>query len=870
MIAAIPTEKFRKDYCPTDFAIARVDLAFELGQDSTLVRSRLEIQRRVAGTSVDLELDGEDLELVSLCLDGETLAEDRYSYSEEVLRIAAVPDTCVLETVVRLRPQDNTQLSGLYSSGNMFCTQCEAEGFRRITFFLDRPDVMSTFSVRIEGDRTAFPVLLSNGNCVESGALEDGRHFTVWEDPFPKPSYLFALVAGDLGSISSSFTTSGGRDVALHVYTEHQNVDQLDFAMESLKRSMTWDEQVFGLEYDLDIFNIVAVGDFNMGAMENKSLNVFNTAYVLARPDTATDTDYEGILSVIGHEYFHNWTGNRVTCRDWFQLTLKEGLTVFRDQQFSADMGSAAIKRIEDVRGLRAVQFREDSGPMAHPIRPESYIAMDNFYTSTVYSKGAEVIRMLHTLVGVDGFRKGMDLYFQRHDGQAVSCDDFRAAIADANGIELELFENWYLQAGTPVVEAFGTWDPGSSRYSLTLKQSCPATPGQDEKLPFHIPVAAGLLGQDGTELAPTRILELKSAEQQFHFEGIREEPVPSLLRGFSAPVRLELEQSDADLALLMAHDTDSFNRWDAGQRLGTRAILAMVAELQAGNTPAVPTHLIASFQSVLEDVALDPSLKAYALRLPDISTLSAEMDVIDPDALHEARRICLKGLAAAHRDALESLYKGLEDLGTYSFDLRSVGRRRLRNLCLGMLTSIEDPESLALAATQLETADNMTEWLAPLACLVAHDAERRPQVLQDFYERWQDVPLVVDKWLSVQAMAEHDTALDEVKRLLHHPAFDLKNPNKVRSLVRTFAGNQLKFHAADGSGYAFLAEQIQKLDGLNPQVAARIAGAFSQWRRFDPQRQALMRNALESIAAQPDLSKDTTEIVSRCLQASG
>ncbi|MDA0666272.1 MAG: aminopeptidase N [Planctomycetota bacterium] len=867
MKTASPVEKFRKDYCPTDFEISAVTLDFKLGKDSTLVTSRLEIKRRESGGREPLVLDGEDLELLSLKLDGEVLDASQYSYEGDQLRLAVVPDSFTLQSEVRLRPQNNTQLSGLYSSGKMFCTQCEAEGFRRITFFLDRPDVMSAFKVRIEGSQEDFPILLSNGNCIASGEVDNGMHYTVWEDPFVKPSYLFALVAGDLGSISDTFTTQSGREVALHVYTEHENVKQLDFAMESLKKSMTWDQEVFGLEYDLDIFNIVAVGDFNMGAMENKSLNVFNTAYVLAQPETATDGDYEGIERVIGHEYFHNWTGNRVTCRDWFQLTLKEGLTVFRDQQFSADMGSAAVKRIEDVQGLRAIQFREDSGPMAHPIRPESYIAMDNFYTSTVYSKGAEIIRMMHTLVGVEGFRKGMDLYFERHDGQAVSCDDFRAAMADANQIDLTQFENWYLQAGTPVVEASGSFSQANARYTLTLRQSCPSTPGQAVKQPFHIPVSVGLLSQDGKELAATQVLDLKQAQQEFHFDNIEEAPIPSILRGFSAPVRLVMDQSDEELAILLAHDRDSFNRWDAGQRLGTRVLLHMVAEIQAGNTPEVPQHLIDALQSVLTDLELDPALKAYALRLPDSSTLGAELEVIDPDALYQARKHCVQGIALALRESFESLYRSLEDHGPYSFDLRSVGRRQLRNLCLGYLSSLEDQAGLDLAASQFEAANNMTERMAAFVCQVNHDATRREASLQTFLDRYRQEALVVDKWFAVQASSSHPDTLQHVKALLNHEAFDIKNPNKVRSLVRTFAGNQLRFHGANGEGYRFIADMVIQLDALNPQMAARIAGAFSQWRRFDDARQALMKTEMERIAASEALSKDTGEIIARSLQ---
>ena len=863
-----PVEKFRSDYCPPDFSIDHVELDFQLSADSTQVQARLQMQRTAPGSATALQLDGEDLVLQHVAINGKQLAAADYVVNKEGMSIAQVPDSFLLETTVQIRPQDNTQLSGLYSSGSMFCTQCEAEGFRRITFFPDRPDVMTTFTVRIEADKEAFPVLLSNGNLVDSGPADNNRHFAVWQDPFKKPSYLFALVAGDLGSISDSFTTASGREVALHIYSEHRNNDQLDYAMASLKKSMIWDEQVFGLEYDLDIFNIVAVGDFNMGAMENKSLNIFNTAYVLARPDTATDGDYEGIQGVIGHEYFHNWTGNRVTCKDWFQLTLKEGLTVFRDQQFSADMGSAAVKRIEDVKILRAVQFREDSGPMAHPIRPDSYIAMDNFYTSTVYNKGAEIIRMVHTLLGADGFRKGMDLYFERHDGQAVSCDDFRAAMADANQYDLQQFERWYLQAGTPSVQANGIWDPEACTYRLTLTQNCAATPGQDQKLPFHIPVATGLLDRNGDEIAATRVLELKEQSQTFVFEDIHTAPVPSILRGFSAPVRVEIEQSDEDLALLFAFDSDSFNRWEAGQRFATGVILKLVAEIQAGNTPQVPVNLVHAFRTVFHDADLDSSLKSYALRLPDETTLGSEMNVIDPDALHQARELCVHAIASALRTEFESLYSELKDPGEYRPEAGPIGRRRMRNLCLGYLCSLKEESTTQLVEAQYQNATNMTDKMAAVACMSAHEGEARQRVLDHFYDSFKEEALVVDKWLAVQSASPNKNALEEVIGLLEHEGFDYKNPNKVRSLIRTFTGNQLHFHRADGSGYRFIADQIIKLDALNPQVAARIAGAYAQWQRFDENRQQLMVGQLVRISQVNGLSKDTSEIVARSLKA--
>jgi aminopeptidase N len=861
-------ERFRRDYRQPDFLVEEVDLSFQLEPTATLVRASLRMRRGEDAHGAFLRLNGEDLELLEVRLDGEVMAPEAYTHDEDGLDLGAVPDAFTLETTVRIDPEGNTQLSGLYRSNGVYCTQCEAEGFRRITFYPDRPDVMAPFRVRIEADRAACPVLLGNGNRVETGELGDGRHYAVWEDPFPKPSYLFALVAGDLGGIQDTFTTMEGREVGLAIWSEHRNADQLGHAMEALKQSMAWDEERFGLAYDLDVYNIVAVEDFNMGAMENKGLNVFNTVYVLAAPETATDHDFQGVTGVIGHEYFHNWTGNRVTCRDWFQLTLKEGLTVYRDQLFSADMGSAAIKRIEDVRILRAAQFREDAGPMAHPIRPESYVAMDNFYTVTVYNKGAEVIRMFATLLGDEGFRRGMDLYFERHDGQAVSCDDFRAAMADANGRELDQFERWYGQAGTPVVHASGDWDAAAGSYTLSLSQECPPTPGQPTKEPFHLPVATGLLARDGRELVPTRVLELTEASQDFVFEDLPEEPVPSLLRGFSAPVKLIAEQDDADLALLLAHDPDDFNRWEAGQRLAMRALLAGVSAVQEGGAPALPDHLVAALRRVLDDRTIDPALVAASLALPDEGTIGGELAVVDPEAIHAARHGMLTALAEALRTPLEQAYQDFNVDGPYRPAREDIARRSLRNLCLGYLSVSGSEEGLTRAAAQYRVADNMTDRMAALRCLAAHPGAAREEALTDFLARYREHALVVDKWLAVQAASSASDTLERVQGLLEHEAFSRRNPNKVRSLVRTFGGNQLAFHRADGAGYALLAKEIRIIDELNPQVASRLAGSFTTWRRFDADRQDLMRRQLESLAAHEDLSKDTREIVERSLGA--
>jgi len=779
-----------------------------------------------------------------------------------------------LQTRVLIRPESNFELSGFYKSGSAYCSQCEAEGFRRITYYLDRPDVMARFKVRIEAEKSKLPLLLSNGNKMATGELDGGRHFAEWEDPFPKPSYLFAVVAGDLGSIVDSYKTMSGRDVRLEIFSEHENVDKLEHAMTSLKKSMRWDEEVYGLEYDLDVYNIVAVNDFNMGAMENKGLNVFNTAFVLAKPETATDTDYERIEGVIAHEYFHNWSGNRVTCQDWFQLTLKEGLTVFRDQQFSADMGSAAVKRIEDVRVLRARQFAEDSGPRAHAIRPESYMKMDNFYTSTVYEKGAEVIRMYHTLLGAAGFRKGMDLYFARHDGSAVTCDDFRAAMADANGKDFSQFERWYLQAGTPVVTAKGAYDAAQKHYSLTLSQHTAGTVGQPSKLPFHIPVRVGLLGKDGRELVPSTVLELKEASQTFEFENVEGgTPVASLLRGFSAPVRLKVEQSDEDLAFLMAHDTDSFNRWEASQKLASQAILAATEALAGGGTPAplAPTTVDA-FRAVLkaglDDTGVDRSLLAYALSLPDELTLLGEMDVMRPVALHEGREHVKKSLAAALKPEFMDVYQALDKDVPYLVTPQEIGRRRMKNVCLSYLCTEKDAGAVALAASAFQRATCMTDSIAALACLSSLPGPEKDEALEIFYTNAKGDPLVLNKWFSIQALADLPDTIDRVHALTRHPDFSMKNPNRFRALIGAFANSNLaRFHAEDGRGYVLVADMVLAVDKLNPQVAARLAGAFSLWRKFENTRRNMMKAQLDRLMAVGDgLSRDTFEIVSQSL----
>jgi aminopeptidase N len=881
-----PQTVHRRDYRPADYTIDRVDLDFDLGEEATIVAARLEVRRRAGsfGEAPPLILAGEALETLEVKLDGELLGEPRCHVADSELSIERPPERFVLETRVRIRPQDNTSLSGLYRTSGNFCTQCEAMGFRRITWFLDRPDVMARYSTTITADRQSCPVMLSNGNRVDEAVLPDGRHRVRWEDPYPKPSYLFALVAGNLLCHRGSFTTQSGRVVALEIWVEPQNIDRCEHALQSLQRAMRWDERVYGLEYDLDVYMIVAVNDFNMGAMENKGLNVFNSKFVLARPETATDEDYEAIERVIGHEYFHNWTGNRVTCRDWFQLTLKEGLTVFRDQQFGADMTSAAVVRIDDVKLLRTGQFAEDAGPMAHPIRPESYISMDNFYTSTVYNKGAEVIRMYDTLLGADGFRRGMDLYFERHDGEAVTCDDFRSAMADANGRDLEQFGRWYAQAGTPLIEGDDAFDPAAGRYTLTLRQSYPATgyevvDGADHR-PLHVPVVIGLLGRDGHELplrlegetrpakATSRVLELTEPEQRFEFVGLSERPVPSLLRGFSAPVRLRMQRSAEDLGFLMAHDTDPFNRWDAGQELATRLLLTSAAQIGAGSPPpALDPLYSAAFGRVLADDRLDGSLRALALTLPAEKVLGQEMEVVEPDALFAAREQMRSALAIEHADALLALYRTAADGRTYANSKADIDLRRLKNCALAYLVAGGGEEAISLAIAQFHSADNMSDAQAALGVLVDTHSDEAREALEAFYERWHSDPLVLDKWFAIQATSRREDAVERVIELSGHPDFSLRNPNRVRSLVAMFcSGNQVRFNRIDGAGYRFLADVVKQLDPRNPQLAARMASMFNAWRRFDPRRQTLMRNELEGIRALSGLSKDVYEIVTRAL----
>ncbi|MEJ2608509.1 MAG: aminopeptidase N [Candidatus Thiodiazotropha sp.] len=868
---------YLKDYLPPEYLVDRVVLEFDLQNERTRVNSRLHIRKNpdCSQPNPSLVLDGEKIQLLSLAMDGRPLSKEEYQLSEHSLTIPNTAKQFILTSEVELRPRENTALEGLYQSGTMYCTQCEAEGFRRITYFLDRPDVMAEFVTTIIADKRAYPVLLSNGNCVEQRDLEDGRHLVRWEDPFPKPCYLFALVAGDLRFLQDSYTTSSGRVVDLKIYVEPENIDKCDHAMASLKHAMTWDEEHYGREYDLDIFMIVAVNDFNMGAMENKGLNIFNSKYVLARPDTATDGDFQGIEGVIAHEYFHNWTGNRITCRDWFQLSLKEGLTVFRDQEFSADMGSRGVKRIEDVRLLRSHQFAEDAGPMAHPVRPESYIEINNFYTVTVYEKGAEVVRMQANLLGAETYRKATDLYFQRHDGQAVTTDDFIRCMEDASERNLDQFRLWYSQSGTPKVQVESDYDDEQGVYELSFTQQTPATPGQEKKLPLHIPIAMALLDSEGGELelrqqpdqqsaVTSQVLELNEAQQSFRFYGLPEKPVPSLLRGFSAPIILEYDYSDEELMFLMAREQDDFNRWDAAHTLAQKTLLRLVLAYQKGQPLVLAEGFIEAFQKVLMDQLADKALLSELLTLPSEATIADQMEVVDVEAIHHIRQWLRLALAKQLRGELIQIYHE-NCTEQYAITSDSIARRRLKNLSLSYLMVLGEEEIDRLCMNQFERANNMTDVMAALTCLTHRDIQQRQIALSAFESKWKNDPLVMDKWFSVQAISQLPGTLSHIKKLMDHPAFSLRNPNKVRSLVGVFcSANSVSFHAADGSGYAFLADQVIALDSLNPQIAARLLRMMSRWRRYDEPRQLKMQSEFERVLAQPDLSRDVFEIASK------
>ena len=887
------------DYTPPAFLISTVALDVDVRESAVTVRATLRLERNPAHPSADapLTLDGGALELLSVAIDGRTLAADEYRADATHLAISRVPSAFTLETTVRFDPWKNTKLEGLYATKDGLVTQCEAEGFRRITYFIDRPDVMARYTVTICADQARFPQLLANGNLVEQGKGEPAgwfmqpppqpsgaRHWARWEDPFPKPCYLFAMVAAKLDVLEDHFATRSGKRALLQIYVEPGKLDQAGFAMQALKKCMRWDEEVFGLELDLERFMIVAVSDFNAGAMENKGLNIFNTKYILARADTATDWDYLGVDRVVAHEYFHNWTGNRVTCRDWFQLSLKEGLTVYRDQEYGADEYSRGVARIQEVRNLRERQFPEDAGPMAHAVRPDSYVEVNNFYTATVYEKGAEVVRMYATILGKEGFRRGMDLYFQRHDGQAVTCDDFRAAMADANKADFAQFARWYSQAGTPVVEVRGRHDAARRTYTLTLAQSCPPTPGQPQKEPFVIPFAVGLLDAAGRDLAlevssgpvfghrreagsHTAVLALTQREQEFVFANVAEAPVPSLLRGFSAPVHVRHEYGDTELTQLMAHDSDPFARWEAGQLLMTRVLLTGAVRIAGAYEMEVPAAVLEAVGAVLAEASRDPAFAAECLQLPAETSLAECMEVADPDAIAQARRRFMQEVARKYRTRLEGAFRHFSTSGPYSPDAASSGRRAMRNTALAYVCSLDDDTSRALAFLEFRRAENMTDAMAALACLANSAGAERGRALQMFYDKWKDEALVVDKWFKVQATSWLPGTLERVQDLSRHAAFDLRNPNRARALLHSFAlENPLHFHAADGSGYRWVAEQVATLDRLNPQVASRLARAFDRWKKYDASRQVHARAALEALRDTDGLSPNVAEVIDRAL----
>jgi aminopeptidase N len=852
--SAPPTAVRREDYRPPDWLVPSIELEFDLGAERTRVRARLNACRNGAHGR-PLRLDSQGLSLVELRVDGEPA---EYDLEGEVLTVALRGDRAAIETLVEIDPRSNTQLMGLYESGGILCTQCEAEGFRRITPFPDRPDVLSRYRVRMIADKAAYPVLLSNGNRVGAGDLEGGRHWAEWDDPFPKPCYLFALVAGDLAANRDSFTTLTGRKVELGIWVREDDLPKTKHAMESLKASMKWDEEVYGREYDLAVFNIVAVSDFNFGAMENKGLNIFNSRYILADPETATDADFDAVAGVVAHEYFHNWSGNRVTCRDWFQLSLKEGFTVFRDQMFSADMGSAAVKRIEDVKMLRAAQFPEDGGPLAHPVRPDSYMEIANFYTATVYNKGAELIRMLHTLLGPDRFRAGCDLYFDRHDGQAVTCEDFVRAMEDSSGEDLSQFRLWYEQAGTPRIRATLSQDGETAR--LRLEQEVPPTPGQPVKKPMPIPLRVALFDRDGGEKVAERLVLLDKPQDEAVFGTGGRGVVLSINRGFSAPVIVDTERPAADLAFLSANDDDPFARYEAMQQLMLDTLLAAIATGRADHEPVVD-----AVRRTLEDETLDPAFAADAVLPPSEAFIGDQMAVVDPDSIRAARDSLRAELGRALEPQWRAAYASTA-ANRYEYSPAAKGARRLRTVALNYLMAAGLEDAPALARRQFDEADNMTDRQGALGALASSDSPERHGALAAFYECYRGDSLVLDKWFTVQALSTRDDTLAAVEALARHPDFSLSNPNRMRSLVSAFAANQRAFHDSSGRGYRFLADMILAADRLNPQTAARLVPPLGRWRRFDPARQDLMKAELERIVATPGLSKDVFEQASKSL----
>lgn len=872
-----PQATYLKDYQVPVFLIDEVELDFDLNDDHTIVKSAIRVRRNrlSANKQKTFILHGKELTLISVAVNGKQLTTDQYEVTKSSLLISDVPDNFTIEIVTKIYPQKNTTLSGLYRSGNTYCTQCEAEGFRRITYFLDQPDILSRYTTKISADAKQFPILLSNGNPISSGSLENGRHWVKWEDPFNKPSYLFALVAGDFDLLEDTFVTQSNRDIQLRIYVEKGYVDQTHHAMYSLKEAMRWDEKAYGREYDLDIYMIVAIGDFNAGAMENKGLNIFNTKYVLAKPETANDEDYMHILSVIGHEYFHNWSGNRVTCRDWFQLSLKEGLTIFRDQSFSEDMISPGVMRIREVNGLREVQFPEDAGPLSHPVRPDTYIEINNFYTSTIYNKGAEVLRMMQTILGKAMFRKGMDLYFTRHDGQAVTIEDFVRAMEDVSGVDLRHFRLWYSQAGTPVLTIEDDYDAQKKLYHLTMHQQTPKTPGSPHKKPLHIPVRMGLLDKDGNELplqindepiSKEKVLAFTTETQTFQFKNIDTLPVPSLLRNFSAPVKLNYACSDDQLRFLFKYDKDSFNRWEAGQKYIMRVLLNLIADYQQDKSFNLPSEVIEMYEYVLQHDHTDDFLLAEMIVVPSEKYIGEQMEIIDVDAIHAAREFLITEIARKLQKTFLNIYQNSTD-DNIAFNSASIGKHQLKNRCFLYLMLLPEYEKIGVDQFNASYKVRMADAQPALTGLSNLDTPARKKALEQFYIEWKHDALVIDKWLSIQAASKLPNTLQTVKHLMRHEAFDIKNPNKVYSLIGTFGQrNPSQFHVKTGEGYAFLSEVVRQLNQLNPQVAARMVNPLTAWRRYDNERQKLMRAQLELLLQDNQLSKDLYEIVSKSL----
>ena len=874
---ATPQTIYLKDYQVPEFLIDKTNLVFDLHEQFCRVTSALSIRRNPESqkNSAPLFLHGGiELDLQQLKIDDQIVAEKDYQRTVEGLVINQLPDSCVIEIEVLIRPHINTTMMGLYKSRTMYCTQCEAEGFRNITFYLDRPDIMSEFTTKLIADKQQFPVLLSNGNAIEQGELESGRHFATWHDPFKKPAYLFALVAGDLRVVEDSFTTCSNREILLQIYVEQKDLNKCNHAMLSLKNSMRWDEQVYGREYDLDRFMIVAVDDFNMGAMENKGLNIFNTSAVLANPKTTTDLAFQRVEGIVAHEYFHNWSGNRVTCRDWFQLSLKEGFTVYRDSQFSADMNSAVVKRIEDVVYLRTHQFAEDAGPMSHPVQPDAYMEINNFYTLTVYEKGAEVVGMIHSLLGDQKFREGSDLYFTRYDGQAVTIEEFVGSMEEVSGLDLMQFRRWYKQSGTPQVDVKSHYDAAAKTFSLSFTQSCPPTPGQNHKEPFYIPIKLGLVGTDGQDLPlnsqgdQSIVFSLYERSQTLVFENIQQPPVPSLLRGFSAPIKLNFDYSNDELAHLMANDSDGFNRWDAGQKLSLNVLNLLIDDAKAERELVMDQQLIEVFDSLLSDHSLDPAMVNLMLQLPSEAQLHEQAEIIYVEPIHRAREFVRQAVANALQEKLVATYERLTVTQDYAPEAGQIGKRALRNCVLSYLMQVESvgPE---LAWQQFNTADNMTDKAAALGSLVNCKAAElySYRALKAFETDYSNETLAMNLWLQIQASAKLINGLDRVKALMAHPAFNINNPNKARSLLGAFcSSNLINFHRPDGSGYRFLQQQVTALNALNPQVAARLVTPLTRWKKLPEPNQGLMRDSLQKIAEHEGLVKDIQEIVTKSL----